>query len=112
MVIGIDLGTTFSAAAYMDENGTPQMISLSSGDRLLPSVVMEEEDGSVVVGDDAKENLVLMSESIVSTVKDHMGTERKMTLSSGNTYSPEQISAFILKKIQREASTFLNQPIT
>lgn len=112
MVIGIDLGTTFSAAAYMDENGTPQMISLSSGDRLMPSVVMEEEDGSVVVGDDAKENLVLMSESIVSTVKDHMGTERKMTLSSGNTYSPEQISAFILKKIQQEASTFLNQPIT
>ena len=112
MIIGIDLGTTFSAAAYMDESGVPQMIHLSSGDRLLPSVVMEDEDGTIVVGEDAKENLVLMADSIVSTVKDHMGTDRKMKLSSGNTYTPEQISAFILKKMQKEASEYLGQPIT
>lgn len=112
MVIGIDLGTTFSAAAYMDESGVPHMINLSSGDRLLPSVVMEDEDGTIVVGEDAKDNLVLMSESIVSTVKDYMGTDRKMKLSSGNVYTPEQISAFILKKIQKEASDYLGQQVT
>lgn len=112
MIIGIDLGTTFSAAAYMDESGVPRMINLSNGDRLLPSVVMEDEDGAIVVGEDAKDNLVLMSDSIVSTVKDYMGTDKKMKLASGNVYTPEQISAFILKKLQKEASDYLGQQIT
>ena len=96
MIIGIDLGTTFSAAAYIDANGTPQMISMNNGNRLIPSVVMEDHDGTIVVGDDAKENFVLMGDSVVMTVKDHMGTGKKMKLASGSTYSPEQISAFIL----------------
>lgn len=111
MIIGIDLGTTFSAAAYIDANGNPQMISMNNGGRLIPSVVMEDNDGTIVVGDDAKENLVLMGDSVVMTVKDHMGTSKKMTLASGNTYSPEQISAFILKKIQKEASAFLGEEV-
>ena len=112
MIIGIDLGTTFSAAAYIDASGNPQMISMNNGGRLIPSVVMEDSDGTIVVGDDAKENLVLMGDSVVMTVKDHMGTSKKMTLASGNTYSPEQISAFILKKIQKEASVFLGEEVT
>lgn len=112
MVIGIDLGTTFSAAAYIDASGNPQMISMNNGGRLIPSVVMEDNDGTIVVGDDAKDNLVLMGDSVVMTVKDHMGTSKKMKLASGNTYSPEQISAFILKKIQKEASTFLGEEVT
>ncbi len=112
MVIGIDLGTTFSAAAYIDASGNPQMISMNNGGRLIPSVVMEDNDGTIVVGDDAKDNLVLMGDSVVMTVKDHMGTSKKMKLASGNTYSPEQISAFILKKIQKEASAFLGEEVT
>ena len=111
MIVGIDLGTTISAAAYIDVNGNPQMISMNNGDRFVPSVVMEDMDGTIVVGDDAKENLVLMGDSVVMTVKDHMGTSKKMTLGSGNTYSPEQISAFILKKIQKEASEFLGEKV-
>lgn len=111
MILGIDLGTTFSAAAYIDDNGKPQMINMSSGNRLIPSVVMEDNDGTIVVGDDAKENLVLMGDSVVTTVKDYMGTEKKMKLSSGSVYSPEQISAFILKKIQKDASAFLGYDV-
>ncbi len=111
MVIGIDLGTTFSAAAYIDATGNPQMISMKNGGRLVPSVVMEDSDGTIVVGEDAKDNMVLMGDSIVMTVKDHMGTKKQMTLASGNTYSPEQISAFILKKIQQDASAFLGEEI-
>lgn len=112
MIIGIDLGTTFSAAAYIDANGNPQMISMNNGNRLIPSVVMEDHDGTIVVGDDAKENLVLMGDSVVMTVKDHMGTSKKMKLASGSIYSPEQISAFILRKIQKDASAFLGKEVT
>ena len=53
-MIGIDLGTTFSAAAYLDPDGNPQLVSNSRGARLTPSVVMEEDDGTVVVGEDAE----------------------------------------------------------
>lgn len=112
MIIGIDLGTTFSAAAYIDKNGMPSIIDFSSGNRLLPSVVMEDDDGSIVVGDEAKDNLVVMCDSIASTVKDYMGTDKKIQFSSGNVYTPERISALILKKIQKEASEFLGQEIT
>ena len=112
MIIGIDLGTTFSAAAYIDKNGMPSMIDFSSGNRLLPSVVMEDDDGSIVVGDEAKDNLVVMCDSIASTVKDYMGTDKKIQFSSGNVYTPERISALILKKIQKESSEFLGQEIT
>ena len=58
-MIGIDLGTTFSAAAYLDPDGNPQLVSNSRGARLTPSVVMEEDDGTVVVGEDARESMVL-----------------------------------------------------
>lgn len=111
MVIGIDLGTTFSAAAYLDQEGVPHLIENSRGDRLTPSVVMEEEDGTVVVGQDARENMVLMGNSVISTVKDHMGTEQEFTLASGNTYKPEQVSALILKKILQDAERFLGEEI-
>lgn len=111
MIIGIDLGTTFSAAAYLDQEGTPRLIDNSRGDRLTPSVVLEDADGTMVVGEDARENMVLMGDSVISTVKDFMGTEQKFTLASGNTYQPEQVSAFILKKIVQDAGTFLGQEI-
>lgn len=111
MMIGIDLGTTFSAAAYLDPDGVPQLICNSRGGRLTPSVVMEEEDGTIVVGEDARESMVLMGDAVVSTVKDHMGTDRKFLLPSGTAYSPEQISALILKKIVKDAGEFLGEEI-
>ncbi len=57
IVIGIDLGTTFSATAYLDENQVPQISENAQGGRLTPSVVMEDNDGTIIVGEDAKENM-------------------------------------------------------
>ena len=88
MIIGIDLGTTFSAAAYLDQEGMPRLIDNNRGDRLTPSIVLEDADGTMVVGEDARENMVLMGDSVISTIKDFMGTEQKFTLASGNTYQP------------------------
>lgn len=110
-MIGIDLGTTFSAAAYLDPDGNPQLVSNSRGTRLTPSVVMEEDDGTVVVGEDARESMVLMGDAVVSTVKDYMGTDRKFVLPSGTAYTPEQVSALILKKIVKDAEEFLGEEI-
>ena len=110
-MIGIDLGTTFSAAAYLDPDGNPQLVSNSRGARLTPSVVMEEDDGTVVVGEDARESMVLMGDAVVSTVKDYMGTDRKFVLPSGTAYTPEQVSALILKKIVKDAEEFLGEEI-
>ncbi len=111
MVIGIDLGTTFSAAAYLDSDGTPRLIDNNRGEKLTPSVMLEDEDGSIVIGEDAKENTVLMGDSVISTVKNDMGTDRTFCLPSGNTYQPEQVSAFILKKLVQDAQRFLGQEI-
>lgn len=109
MVIGIDLGTTFSAAAYLNAEGIPQIIDNSRGERLTPSVLLEEEDGTMVVGEDARENMVLMGNAAISAVKDYIGTDREFTFPSGQTYTPEQISALILKKIAKDAGEFLGQ---
>lgn len=111
MIIGIDLGTTFSAAAYLDSDGIPRLIDNNRGERLTPSVMMEDEDGSVVVGEDAKENMVLMGDSVISTIKDYMGTDRKFILGSGNSYQPEQVSALLLKKLVKDAESFLGQEV-
>lgn len=111
MIIGIDLGTTFSAAAYLDQEGMPHLIDNNRGDRLTPSIVLEDADGTMVVGEDARENMILMGDSVISTVKDFMGTEQKFTLASGNTYQPEQVSAFILKKLVQDAEACLGQKI-
>lgn len=111
MIIGIDLGTTFSAVAYLDSDGTPRLIDNNRGDRLTSSVVLEDEDGTVIVGEDAKENMVLMGDSVISAVKDYMGTDRKFVLGSGKSYQPEQVSALILKKLVKDAENFLGQEI-
>ncbi len=112
MIIGIDLGTTFSAAAYLNTEGIPQMIDNSRGERLTPSVLLEETDGTMIAGEDARENMVLMGDAAVSAVKDYMGTDRKFTFPSGQIYTPEQISALILKKITKDAGEFLGQEIS
>jgi molecular chaperone DnaK len=111
MNIGIDLGTTYSACAYMSEDGEPHIVINSEGNRLTPSVVMEEENGDIVVGDIAKDSVVIMANHCVSTVKDFMGTERTFPMPSGKKYSPEEISAFILKKIRRDAENKLNAEV-
>lgn len=110
MRIGIDLGTTFSAAAWVDANGTAAIISNDEGQRLTPSVVMED-GGIVVVGEKAKESSVLMSDQVISAAKDYMGTRHLFSMPSGNEYTPEDVSALVLKKIKQDSEKFLGEKV-
>ncbi len=108
MVLGIDLGTTYSVGAYIDEDGKPQVITNMEGEQTTPSVVYFENEGSVVVGQTAKDNSFIYPEDVVSAVKNSMG--RKMTFKSshGQEYTPEVVSSFILKKIVKDAQKRLD----
>lgn len=109
MKIGIDLGTTYSAAAYI-KDGKPQPIANSEGENTTPSVVLFEDDGSVTVGSDAKERALIELENTVSTVKNHMGTPTEI-IRRGKKYSPEDVSSMILKKILQDSRSALGEQI-
>ncbi|MCR5525850.1 MAG: Hsp70 family protein [Lachnospiraceae bacterium] len=112
MVLGIDLGTTYSAAAYTDDDGNIQVVVNSDGERTTPSVFYEESKDSIIIGEIAKENAVLHPKDVVSVVKNDMGKAVKYEMSSGNTYVPEQISGFIIKKMVQDAEAFSGKKIT
>lgn len=97
-VFGIDLGTTYSCISYVDETGRPVVINID-GQSTTPSVVQILDDGNVVVGQIAKDSAVAESDSVVDFVKRRMGKEGANYSIGGNDYTPEQISAFILKKM-------------
>ncbi len=108
MILGIDLGTTYSVCSYLDENGEPQAIVNTEGSRTTPSVVYFESEASIIVGQTAKENSITFPDDVVSAVKNHMGTKKTFHSSYGQEYSPEVISGFILKKLVADANRFLN----
>jgi molecular chaperone DnaK len=112
-ILGIDLGTTNSAAAIM-EAGRPVIIPSAEGPtiagKMFPSVVAFTKDGQLLVGEPAKRQAVTNPEGSVFEVKRKMGTNEKIKL-HGKEYSPQQISAFILQKIKRDAETFLGEPV-
>lgn len=97
--IGIDLGTTYSAIAILDEFGKPEIISVD-GDRITPSVVAfpAKEPNLVLVGRDAKQTLEIEPSAVTQTVKRDIGTDKSYQR-RGGTYSPQQISALVLKKL-------------
>lgn len=104
MDIGIDLGTTFSVAAFVNSEGKAEVIENREGKSTTPSVVLFESDGkTVVIGEIAKENILLQPENVISHVKDVMGTRKKFKTGDGKEYSPEEISALILRKIIQDS---------
>lgn len=109
--IGIDLGTTFSCAAYINEDGQPQIIPNSEGDNITPSAVLFDGD-TTVVGKEAKDQSFMEPDNFEQFVKRHMG-ERDYTFknSNGETYSPEAISAIILTKIKQDAENYLGDAV-
>jgi molecular chaperone DnaK len=113
MVLGIDLGTTYSVGAYLDENGNPQVITNMEGSQTTPSVVYFENANSVVVGQSAKDNSIINPEDVVSAVKNYMGEKKVYRSTHGQEYTPEVISSFILKKIvsDSEKRLDLKEPI-
>lgn len=113
-IIGIDLGTTNSAAAIM-EAGRPVVIPSAEGPtvagKMFPSVVAFTKDGQLLVGEPAKRQALTNPEGTIFEIKRKMGTDYKVRV-YGKEFTPQQISAFILQKIKRDAETYLGRKIT
>jgi len=99
--IGIDLGTTYSVAAVM-EDGHARIIKNAEGENLTPSAYAETAQGHRLVGSVARGQAAANPEKTVLSIKRHMGTDYRVSI-NGRTYSPQEISAFILRKIRSDA---------
>ena len=102
-VFGIDLGTTYSCIARVDDTGRPEIIKNREGENITPSVVQFDGD-TVIVGDTAKEEAVLNPEATVMLVKTLMGKTDFAISYNGKDRSPEEVSSYILKKLVEDAS--------
>ncbi len=111
--VGIDLGTTFSAIAHIDQYGKPQIIPNAENERITPSVILF--DGSqAIVGTMAKQNAVAEPEKIVDFVKREMGKSRAEFNRefNGKLYTAEELSALIIKKLKNDAEKYLATRVT
>ena len=108
-VIGIDLGTTNSCVATI-ENGEPVVIANAEGARTTPSVVAFSKDGERLIGITAKRQAVTNPDRTMISVKRHMGTEWKTDI-DGTSYTPQEISAFILQKLKADAEAYLGHEV-
>src|SRR6195952_5553877 len=99
--VGIDLGTTNSVVAVL-EGGEPTVIANAEGSRTTPSVVAFAKNGEVLVGEVAKRQAVTNVDRTVRSVKRHIGTNWSTEI-DGKQFTPQQISAFILQKLKRDA---------
>ena len=111
MVLGIDLGTTYSVGAYIDENHVPQVIVNSEGNTMTPSVVLLDSDNEIVVGDVAKDSIIIRPEDVISVVKNDMGKKIVVKEVGGKKYTPEMISSFIIRKIVQDAEKYTGEKI-
>ena len=112
-IVGIDLGTTFSAVAHVNDNEMPELIPNEDGDRLTPSVIFYDE-GEFIVGEYAKQNALAEPENTVEFIKREMGkpsTEFSREF-GGEQYAPEALSAEILKTLKKDAETELDEQVT
>jgi len=108
--VGIDLGTTNSLVAYWTEEG-PRTIPNVLGESLTPSVVSVDEDGHIYVGQIARERLITHPERTASTFKRQMGTAKTYRLGK-HTFTPEELSSFVLRSLKADAEAFLHQDIS
>jgi len=108
--VGIDLGTTNSVVAIL-EGGEPTVIANAEGSRTTPSVVAFAKNSEVLVGEVAKRQAVTNVDRTIRSVKRHMGTDWSVTI-DGKKFTPQQISAFILQKLKRDAESYLGEKIT
>src|SRR5579859_6614794 len=109
-IVGIDLGTTNSAVAVMEGNA-PRVISLAEGSRLCPSVVGFTRSGERLVGQLAKRQALTNPERTITSIKRHMGTDYRVEIDNGRM-SPQEVSAYILRKLKNDAEAYLGEPVT
>lgn len=109
-IIGIDLGTTNSVVSVM-EGGKPVVIASSEGSRTTPSVVGFSKTGERLVGQLARRQAVLNPDSTVTSIKRKMGTNEKVSI-NGKKYTPQEISAMILRKLADDAGSYLGEKVT
>ncbi|MFD5662747.1 molecular chaperone DnaK [Streptomyces hirsutus] len=108
--VGIDLGTTNSVVSVL-EGGEPTVITNAEGARTTPSVVAFAKNGEVLVGEVAKRQAVTNVDRTIRSVKRHMGTDWKIHL-DGKDFNPQQMSAFVLQKLKRDAEAYLGEKVT
>src|SRR5881296_3836796 len=108
--VGIDLGTTNSVVTVL-EGGEPNVIANAEGSRTTPSVVAFAKNGEVLVGEVAKRQAVTNPDRTIRSVKRHMGTDWKIDI-DGKDFTPQQISAFVLQKLKRDAESYLGETVT
>ena len=108
--VGIDLGTTNSVVAVL-EGGEPTVIANAEGARTTPSVVAFTKSGEVLVGEVAKRQAVTNVDRTIRSVKRHMGEDWKVDIDD-KSFTPQQISAFVLQKLKRDAEAYLGEPVT
>lgn len=110
-VLGIDLGTTFSAMAIVNHHGKPEIITNADGHPTTPSVVHFYDEDSCVVGEEAVKMVVVDPENVVRFIKRHMGEEDFSLEFFGRGYTPQEISALILRKLKEDAEELLGTEV-
>ncbi|GAB3478477.1 molecular chaperone DnaK [Nocardiopsis coralliicola] len=108
--VGIDLGTTNSVVSVL-EGGEPTVITNAEGARTTPSVVAFAKNGEVLVGEVAKRQAVTNVDRTIRSVKRHIGTDWSTEI-DGKSFNPQQISAFVLQKLKRDAEAYLGEDVT
>jgi len=109
--IGIDLGTTYSAVAAIDRSGKPEIVRNSEGQTITPSVVLFD-NGEAIVGQQAKLQRAAFPDDVVEFVKRQMGDDAwKFYPTVGDPYTPEGISAIVLRRLAADASLVLGEPV-
>jgi len=107
--IGIDLGTTYSVAAVI-EDGRAKVIKNAEGENLTPSVIAETARGNILIGSVAKRQASANPERTVTSIKRQMGTDYRVSL-NGRNYSPQEISSYILRKIKTDVENYLGEEV-
>ena len=108
-IIGIDLGTTNSCVAVM-EDGKPVVIANTEGSRTTPSVVAFTKNGERLVGEPAKRQAVTNADKTIASIKRHMGSDYRVAIDD-KKYSPQEISAMILQKLKADAESYLGEEV-
>jgi molecular chaperone DnaK len=108
--VGIDLGTTYSAVSVVGESGRAEILPNRDGERTTPSVVMFQDEGSVLIGTMAKRSAALAPLDVVEFVKRQMGNpDWRFDATDGRQFSPEEVSALILKRLKEDAELYLGE---